>query len=98
MIRRFFLNAAFLLVIRVPHFSAGSAAQTARGPEPAPLPAPITTPRDRPFPGRINLSVDITDVQRRIVNVHETIPVSSGDITLLYPKWIPGNHSPTGPI
>ena len=30
--------------------------------------------------------------------VRETIPVRAGRLTLLYPKWIPGNHSQTGPI
>jgi predicted metalloprotease with PDZ domain len=30
--------------------------------------------------------------------VHETIPAAAGPLTLLYPQWIPGNHSPTGPI
>jgi len=33
-----------------------------------------------------------------VFSVHETIPVKPGKVTLLYPKWIPGNHSPTGPI
>ena len=42
--------------------------------------------------------MDLTDVKRRIIGVHETIPVRAGGLTLLYPKWIPGNHSPTGPI
>ena len=27
-----------------------------------------------------------------------TIPASPGDFTLAYPKWIPGNHRPSGPI
>ena len=26
------------------------------------------------------------------------IPVEPGPVTLYYPKWIPGNHGPTGPI
>jgi predicted metalloprotease with PDZ domain len=67
-------------------------------PQAAPLPPPIAAPVDRPYPGTIDLVVDATDVQRRILIVHETIPVVSGDLTLLYPRWIPGNHSPTGPI
>ncbi len=73
-------------------------AQKIHEPEPAPLPPPIAAPRETPYPGVIELLVDLTDNQRRIVNVHETIPVQAGDLTLLYPKWIPGNHSPTGPI
>ncbi len=40
----------------------------------------------------------MTDIERRIVAVQETVPVQAGPLTLLYPEWIPGNHSPTGPI
>lgn len=32
------------------------------------------------------------------MGVQETLPVQPGLLTLLYPEWIPGNHSPTGPI
>ncbi len=68
-------------------------------PQPTPMPASIPAPRDVAYPGVIKLSVDATDLDRRIFNVHETIPVSgAGPLTLLYPKWIPGNHSPTGQI
>jgi predicted metalloprotease with PDZ domain len=55
-------------------------------------------PRDQPYVGIIGLHVDVTDVRDRVVNVQETIPVEPGKLTLLYPEWIPGNHSPTGPI
>jgi predicted metalloprotease with PDZ domain len=41
--------------------------------------------------------VDITDVARRVQNVHETIPVKGREITLLYPEWLPGTHSPSNP-
>lgn len=79
--------------------ACGSAfTQGIRQPQPVPLPPPIISPRDQPYPGTIGLSVDLTDLQRRIVSVHENIPVQGGDLTLLYPQWIPGNHSPTGPI
>ncbi len=67
-------------------------------PEPAPLPPPIAAPRDQAYAGPIQLTVDVTDVQRRIVKVHETVPVHGSELTLLYPEWIPGDHSPTGPI
>ena len=46
----------------------------------------------------IVLAVDATDVTRHIFRVKQTIPVQSGALTLLYPKWLPGNHSPTGRI
>lgn len=79
-------------------YPAPACAQQVREPEPAPLPPPIEAPREQPYAGPIGLLVDISDVQRRIINVEETLPVASGDLTLLYPEWIPGTHSPTGPI
>jgi predicted metalloprotease with PDZ domain len=44
------------------------------------------------------LRVDATDAPRNILHSVVTIPVNAGDVTLVYPKWIPGNHRPTGPI
>src|SRR5215472_7246344 len=44
------------------------------------------------------LQVDATDAPRNILHSVVTIPVSPGPFTLVYPKWIPGNHRPTGPI
>ncbi len=68
-------------------------------PEPTPLPPPVVTPEDKPYPGEIGLAVDATDTDRHIFRVHETLPVAgAGPLTLLFPKWIPGNHSPTGPL
>ena len=46
----------------------------------------------------MTLSVDATDAARNIVHSKLTIPVKPGPMTLFYPKWIPGEHSPTGPI
>jgi predicted metalloprotease with PDZ domain len=65
---------------------------------PVPLPPEIGAPRDTPYPGPIRLAVDATDVTRHIFRVKETIPVQGGALTLLYPKWLPGNHAPTGRI
>jgi predicted metalloprotease with PDZ domain len=63
------------------------------------LPPPIETPQDKAFPGQIDLTVDATDVDRHIFRIHEVIPVASpGPMTLLFPKWIPGDHGPTGPL
>ena len=59
----------------------------------------ILPARDIPYPGTIQLTVDATDVKRAIFGVHEHIPVpAAGDFVLLYPKWLPGNHSPSGQI
>ena len=46
----------------------------------------------------ITLAVDLTDAPRRILHAAETMPVTAGPMTLVYPKWIPGEHGPTGPI
>ncbi|HEY1965902.1 MAG TPA: M61 family peptidase, partial [Acidobacteriaceae bacterium] len=46
----------------------------------------------------IQLSVDVTDAPRKIIHAVETMPTSPGERTLVYPKWIPGEHGPTGPI
>src|SRR5579875_2871674 len=46
----------------------------------------------------ITLAVDLTDAPRRILHATETIPVQPGPMDLVYPKWIPGEHGPTGPI
>lgn len=46
----------------------------------------------------ITLSVDATDTARQILHARLRIPASPGPLTLVYPKWIPGEHGPTGPI
>jgi predicted metalloprotease with PDZ domain len=46
----------------------------------------------------IALSVDLTDAPRKIIHATETMPAVPGPLTLVYPKWIPGEHGPTGPI
>ncbi len=58
----------------------------------------VPAPEDTPYPGTIALSVDASDPSQGIFRAHETIPVQAGELTLLYPKWLPGNHSPSGPI
>ena len=53
---------------------------------------------DQPYPGTLKLDVDLRDAARKIFSVEETIPVQAGKLALSYPKWIPGEHSPSGPI
>ncbi|HEX7340285.1 MAG TPA: peptidase M61, partial [Rhodanobacteraceae bacterium] len=55
--------------------------------------AHIAPPQDTPYPGTITINVNATDTQQGIFRVDETIPVKAGPLTLLYPKWIPGNHA-----
>ena len=68
------------------------------GPRATALPPPIQAPRDQPYPGILSVSVDATDVARRIVHVSEVLTGARGEVTLLYPSWIPGDHAPRGHI
>jgi len=61
--------------------------------------SPIPEARDVAYPGTIQLTVDASDVTRGIFRIRERVPVTgAGDLVLLYPKWIPGGHSPRGDI
>jgi predicted metalloprotease with PDZ domain len=42
--------------------------------------------------------VDLSDAPKNVIHSRLRTPVKSGPTTLVYPKWLPGNHSPTGPI
>lgn len=53
---------------------------------------------DSNYPGTIQLNVDLSDAPRHIFRVKENLPVSAGKLKLSFPKWIPGEHGPTGPI
>jgi len=89
------LKSAFLAAAAALAVASPLAAQTDGGPQPVPMPPAIPAPRDVAYPGVIKLEVDATDVQRRIFRIRETIPISgSGPVTLLYPQWVPGGHSP----
>ncbi len=46
----------------------------------------------------ITLTVDATDAPRKMLHADLVIPVQAGDLTLVYAKWIPGEHEPSGPI
>jgi predicted metalloprotease with PDZ domain len=58
----------------------------------------VVPPGATAAPGPILLAVDATEAPRHILHARLQVPVSSGPLTLLYPKWIPGEHGPTGPI
>jgi predicted metalloprotease with PDZ domain len=46
----------------------------------------------------VGLSVDATDAPRKLFHARMTFAAAPGAMTLVYPKWIPGEHGPTGPI
>ena len=49
-------------------------------------------------PPTITIAVDASEAARKIFHAQLTIPAATGTLTLYYPKWIPGEHGPTGPI
>ncbi len=59
--------------------------------------AAMAVAQEAPAPP-MTLVVDETQAARQIAFVHEEIPVRPGMLTLAYPRWIPGEHGPTGPI
>src|ERR1700733_9924789 len=46
----------------------------------------------------VTIAVDATAAPRKIFHASLKIPASPGDLTLYYPKWIPGEHAPDGPV
>src|SRR5580658_7682501 len=49
-------------------------------------------------PPTVTLFVDASSTPRKIFHAKLKIPASPGDLTLYYPKWIPGEHAPDGPV
>ena len=52
-------------------------------------------PADAP---QADIQVDAREAPRGIMSAHLTLPVAAGPLTLVYPKWLPGYHSPAGPL
>jgi predicted metalloprotease with PDZ domain len=46
----------------------------------------------------ISIAVDASEAPRKIIHAKLRIPASAGTLTLYYPKWIPGEHAPDGPV
>src|SRR5215831_17489441 len=46
----------------------------------------------------VKLEVDLREAPRRIYHARMEFSVRPGPLTLVYPKWIPGEHAPNGPI
>src|SRR4030081_1845557 len=44
------------------------------------------------------IEVDAREAPRGIMAAHLRLPVNPGPMTLVYPKWLPGRHSPAGPL
>ena len=57
-----------------------------------------TAVSNQPYIGTITLAVDASAAQTKLFHAKLTIPVKPGENIFLYPKWIPGEHGPTGPV
>jgi predicted metalloprotease with PDZ domain len=58
--------------------------------------APAVFAADRAAP--LQVDVDATEAFRGILHSRVTLAVQPGERTLVYPKWIQGEHAPSGPI
>ncbi|MGB6605613.1 MAG: hypothetical protein WA747_04860 [Steroidobacteraceae bacterium] len=46
----------------------------------------------------LTVRVDARDVQRKHIHTELSLAVHGGPLTLVFPKWIPGEHAPSGPL
>src|SRR5580658_4771071 len=46
----------------------------------------------------IQITADLSEAPRKLHPAEIDIPVQAGPVSLTTPKWIPGNHRPTGPV
>jgi predicted metalloprotease with PDZ domain len=46
----------------------------------------------------IQITADLSEAPRKLYHADLEIPVQPGPVSLTTPKWIPGNHRPTGPV
>lgn len=46
----------------------------------------------------ISVTVNARKTQQKLLHSHLVMSVKPGPLTLYYPKWIPGEHGPDGPI
>jgi len=59
---------------------------------------PAMAAATKPAAPHVTIMVDASDAPRKIFHAKLSIPAAPGTLTLYYPKWIPGEHGPTGPI
>lgn len=90
-------HALALVLMATPGFALASEDVDAGGNGRSAVPIPAA--REAVFPGTMLLNIDATDLDRAIFRVTQTIPVTqNGTMTLLLPKWLPGNHAPRGEV
>ncbi|MFZ5551366.1 MAG: peptidase M61 [Pseudomonadota bacterium] len=87
-------SAALLAGLAAPQATLAQAAPAAPAAQPAPVPAQ--------WPGTMGLSVDATDLERRIVRVQQTLPLDPAPaarrVALRFARYLPGGHGPYGDV
>ncbi len=91
---RLFLASSHLL----PRLVLGLSLLLASALAPAQSPRSVPPALDTAYPGEIELDVDLTDLNRKVMEVRAVLPVKPGPLTLLYPRWLPGSHAPVGEV
>ena len=96
-------SPAALLAIFSLFFAVAVTPDLAQPPTAAPAPqAPSAASSESALTGAskppIEILADLTDAPRRLYHAEIDLPVAPGPLTLTTPKWIPGNHRPTGPV
>ncbi|MDQ6779872.1 MAG: hypothetical protein M3Z37_01790 [Candidatus Eremiobacteraeota bacterium] len=85
------LSAAVASVLLALYCAAASPAPESAAPR---SDAPPLATRTQPM----TLLVDASQAGRGVMSTHLHVPVRPGPFTLVYPKWIPGEHAPSGPL
>src|ERR1041384_8376399 len=67
------MKSALVGIVMLAAAMPGSVAAETAGPTATAPITPIEAPRDRAFPGSIQLSVTATDTGRRVIQVHESL-------------------------
>ncbi len=50
------------------------------------------------FGSDLTVRIDARDIAGRHLRTHESLAVKPGPLVLVYPKWIPAEHAPAGPL
>ena len=88
-VKRRIFGVVSAVALTVGIMTTGAGAQTM-----APPARVIAPPQDIAYPGVLKVTVDATDLDRKIFSIRETVPVSqAGDLVLMLPEWLPGKHS-----
>ena len=99
MLKNLTVPALAILALTATHTSAFAQTSSATtNSQPDAAISAIPTAKDRAYAGTIVLDVDATDLDHRIFQVRQQMPVKPGPLTLFFPRWLPGTHGPTGSI